>query len=150
MRHFSLEIRQSVYKALLCAQSAASLQQMMSKLEDTLPDNGRDQVHYITELAYAAAAHAWTAMIAFASNNLDVAQKAAQAAADAEETIMTISQELLPLGRHIPERKYILEQPPDEKGLYQLWDEFCRSLPSPYPVPESFDTGLWQTHNHTN
>ena len=142
MVQMSRELRQAVHQAILCAKSAAKIQQLISDFGPASDGVFREEIKMASQAAYAASAHAWIAMLAMASNSVDVAQNAAQAACDAERIIVAFAESTLLLDLNIGQDHELAYSLPNEQELYHLWDEFCRSLPSGFPVPDSFDERL--------
>jgi hypothetical protein len=142
MSQSSKELRQAVFQALICAQSAAATHKMISAMDELLGDLSlRNEVKKISEAAYAATAHAWMAMIALIGNQLEIAQNAAQAAYKAEQ-VVSRGAFLFNLSntktRH-QDRPCVV---PDERGLNDMWQTLCSSLPHQFPVPDTLDQSL--------
>jgi hypothetical protein len=142
MTHVSTDLRLATYHAILCAKSAAAAYHHLAQLADfaTSGSEAKKEFKEPIQAAYAASAHAWIAIIAMASDNLEVAQQAAQSAQEAEQLIVSFVNTRFLISRETADLKNCSSLP-DEKELFRLWNEFCRSLPSAFPVPESFENG---------
>lgn len=142
MPQSSKELRQAVYQALTCAQSAAATYKILSGMDELSGDLSlQNEVKKISEAAYAASAHAWMAMIALTGNQLKIAQSAAQAAYKAEQVVSrgAFLFNLSDIKEHRQDRSYIV---PNERSLNDMWKALCSSLPHEFPVPDNFDQSL--------
>jgi hypothetical protein len=145
MSQTSEAIRQAVFQAIVCAQSAASFHKMAATMGQFTHDPFlKNEVKKISEAAYAASAHAWMAMIAMSSDQLDVAQSAARAAYNAEQVALQQAALFnLSNGEMHPRQDYDCDLP-DERTLTEMWYELCSSLPDEFPVPDTLDQCLFR------
>jgi len=145
MSQSSQALRQAVFQAIVCAQSAAALHKMAVSIDQSAHDAFlRNEVKKISEAAYAASAHAWMAMIAMSSGQLDVAQSAGQAAYSAEQVALQRATLFNLPNRELPHQHDHPCDLPDERGLTEMWYELCSSLPDEFPVPETLDQSLFK------
>jgi hypothetical protein len=137
----SKKLRQAVFQALTSARTAATAQRIIIELGELNPHKDvKNEAKKVSEAAYAAAAHAWMAMIAMASDNLEVAQNAAQAAFNARDEILFASRYAFLFNRE--EAQTQTQSVPDEQELMCLWHEFCRSVSHEFPIPDNFSEGI--------
>ena len=141
MSQLSKDLRRSAYQALMCAQAAATTHAIAGEMGKWAEDTYiKTQSRTLSEAAYAASAHTWMAMIALIASQLDIAQKAAQAASDAERVVADCA---FTLGLdHVGPYPFTDERLPDERTLLELWTTFCGSLSGEFPVPETLDQKL--------
>ena len=140
----SKKLREAVFQALTCAKVTAAAYQLAIQIAALTSDKTvKSQVNEISQAAYAASAHAWMAMIAMTSRNLEVAQSAAQAALSARQHILTTSHHAFAMDlstlEDIQEQNSVV---PQECELIAMWRDFCSSLPHQFPVPDNFEQSL--------
>jgi hypothetical protein len=135
----SQALRQAVLQAIVCAQSAATIYKLVTSMGSTYDAFLKDEMKKISEAAYAASAHAWMAMIAMSSNQLEIAQSAARAAYSAEQAALQRATVFNLLSGEVPHQHDHSCDLPDEHGLNRMWYELCASLPDEFPVPDNLD-----------
>ena len=140
----SKKIRQAVLQALTCAKTAAAARQFATEIAALTSDETvHSEANDISQAAYAASAHAWMAMIAMTSRNLEVAQNAARAAYNAKQHILATAQHVFTMDLALVEDLQDQDcEPPQESELIHMWRNFCSSLPHQFPVPDNFDQSL--------
>ena len=97
----------AVFQTLVCAKYAATAQQIIAEIGEFNPHKDvKSEVKTVSQAAYAIAAHAWIAMMAMDSNNLEIAQNAAQAAARAKQDILMTSRHCFLLNFSVGQTSY--------------------------------------------
>src|SRR5687768_6074108 len=127
----SVQLRQVVFKALIYAQAAAQAQCVITN-DGVLASDQENQreLKRVSQAAYAASAHAWMAMIAMVSDNLEIARSASRAAQNAWDDIRLICRSVFSLDLPTNGKTALHSStPPETHDLIAFWNDFCQSLP---------------------